>query len=66
MSKNSVADPNPDSGSESRIPKLGSRILDHGSLTHIFESSVTNFLGKKYYNSLSIDSQFFMCLFKIK
>jgi hypothetical protein len=61
----------PDLGSRildpgSWIPDLGSRILDPGSQTHIFESEVTIFWGKKFYNSLKIGPNIFLQHFKNK
>ncbi len=64
----SVADPDPGSGAfltpGSRIrnrffPDPGSRIPDPRSQTHIFESLVTIFWGKKFCNSLKIGQNFF-------
>ncbi len=42
------------------------RISDPGSQTHIFDSLVTIFLGKKFYNSLKIGLNFFLQHFKTK
>jgi hypothetical protein len=44
----------------------GSRISDPGSQTQIFESLFTIFLGKKFYNSLKIGTNFFLQHFKTK
>jgi hypothetical protein len=61
----SVADPDPGSGAfltpgsgiQNRFfPDPGSRIPYPGSHTHIFD----NFLGKKFYNYLKIDPNFFL------
>ncbi len=65
---NSVADPDPGSGA---FLTPGSGIWnrffpDTGSQIHIFESLVTIFWGKKYYNSLKICSNFFLFHFKNK
>jgi hypothetical protein len=67
--KSSVADPDTGSGAfltpGSRIwnrffPDPGSRFPDPESQTHIFESLVKVFLGKKFYNSLKIGPNFFL------
>jgi hypothetical protein len=42
------------------------RIPDLGSQTHIFKSLVTNCLGKKFYNSVKIGTNFFLQHFKNK
>jgi hypothetical protein len=64
----SVEDPDP--GSDAFLtPGSGIgffRISDPGSQTHIFESFVTIFLCKKFYNSLKIGPTFFLQLFKNK
>jgi hypothetical protein len=41
-------------------------ILDLGSQTQIFESLLTIFLGKKFYNSLKIGPNFFLQHFNNK
>ncbi len=51
-------------GSEIGFSK--SRVLDSESQTHIFESLVTNFWVKKFYNSLKIVPNFFLQHFKNK
>ncbi len=62
----SVADPGsgafltPGSGIRNRF------FPDPGSQIHIFESLVTVFLGKKFYNSLKIGPNFFLHHFKTK
>ncbi len=67
----SVADPDPGSGAfltpgsgirNRFFPDPGSRIPDPGSQDHIFD----NFFGKKFYNSLKIDPNFFLQHFKAK
>jgi hypothetical protein len=72
----SLADPDPGSGAfltpgssgiQNRFfPNPGSRISDSGSQTHIFESLMTIFWGKKFYNSLKIGPNFFLQHFKNK
>ncbi len=44
----------------------GSRISDPGSQTHIFESLMTIFWGKKFYKSMKIGPNFFLQRFKNK
>jgi hypothetical protein len=68
----SVADPDPGSGafltpgSGIRNRFSGSRISDPESQTHTFESLVTIFWAKKFYNSLKIGPNFFLQHFKTK
>ncbi len=42
------------------------RIPDLGSQTHIFESLVTIFLGKKFFNSIKSGTNFFFSISEIK
>ncbi len=64
----SVADPDPGSG-DFLTPGSGIRnrfFPDPGSQIHIFESLLTIFLGKKFYNSLKIGPNFFLQHIKTK
>ncbi len=73
----SIADPDPGSGiwclfdpgigiRKRFFPYPGSRIPDPGSQDHIFKSFLTIFFGKKLYNSLKIDPNFFLQHLKTK